>query len=92
VGGVVGESDKANKALLAAALQLQSFSRMWMVVLTAPLGLIGVVPTRLVFQSPPGYVAILCIIALGGETMGGLTVATLLTIFFAQLSEETIES
>ncbi|EJM06520.1 hypothetical protein PMI18_00795 [Pseudomonas sp. GM102] len=96
---MVGESDKAKKALLAVALlmlqlqlQLQSFSRVWMVVLTAPLGLIGVVPTRLVFQSPPGYVAILGIIALGGVTMGGLTVEMLLTIFFAQFSEETIES
>jgi len=55
VGGAVEESGKANKALLAVAplmmisillllmLQLQNFSRMWMVVLTAPLGLIGVV-------------------------------------------------
>lgn len=48
VGGAVEESDKANKALLAVAplmlvsiltllmLQLQNFSRIWMVVLTAP--------------------------------------------------------
>ncbi|MDR8363854.1 efflux RND transporter permease subunit [Pseudomonas sp. JL3] len=81
VGGAVEESDKANKALLAVAplmlisillllmLQLQSFSRMWMVVLTAPLGLIGVVPALLVFQSPLGFVAILGIIALGGMIM-----------------------
>jgi multidrug efflux pump subunit AcrB len=81
VGGAVEESDKANKALLAVAplmmisillllmLQLQNFSRMWMVVLTAPLGLIGVVPALLVFQSPLGFVAILGIIALGGMIM-----------------------
>ena len=81
VGGAVEESDTANKALLAIAplmlisillllmLQLQSFSRMWMVVLTAPLGLIGVVPALLVFQSPLGFVAILGIIALGGMIM-----------------------
>lgn len=81
VGGAVEESDTANKALLAVAplmlisillllmLQLQSFSRMWMVVLTAPLGLIGVVPALLVFQSPLGFVAILGIIALGGMIM-----------------------
>jgi multidrug efflux pump subunit AcrB len=80
-GGAVEESDKANKALLAVAplmlitillllmLQLQNFSRMWMVVLTAPLGLIGVVPALLVFQSPLGFVAILGIIALGGMIM-----------------------
>ncbi|EXF93077.1 Acr/RND family transmembrane transporter [Pseudomonas fluorescens HK44] len=81
VGGAVEESDKANKALLAVAplmlitillllmLQLQNFSRMWMVILTAPLGLIGVVPALLVFQSPLGFVAILGIIALGGMIM-----------------------
>ncbi|TVT85912.1 efflux RND transporter permease subunit [Pseudomonas sp. H3(2019)] len=81
VGGAVEESDKANKALLAVAplmlitillllmLQLQNFSRMWMVMLTAPLGLIGVVPALLVFQSPLGFVAILGIIALGGMIM-----------------------
>ncbi|MFJ2363290.1 efflux RND transporter permease subunit [Pseudomonas sp. NPDC087697] len=81
VGGALEESDKANKALLAVAplmlisillllmLQLQNFSRMWMVMLTAPLGLIGVVPALLVFQSPLGFVAILGIIALGGMIM-----------------------
>ncbi|RON05452.1 efflux RND transporter permease subunit [Pseudomonas brassicacearum] len=81
VGGAVEESDKANKALLAVAplmlitimlllmLQLQNFSRMWMVMLTAPLGLIGVVPALLVFQSPLGFVAILGVIALGGMIM-----------------------
>ncbi|NWB96958.1 efflux RND transporter permease subunit [Pseudomonas gingeri] len=81
IGGAVEESDKANHALLAVAplmliaillllmLQLQNFSRMWMVVLTAPLGLIGVVPALLVFQAPLGFVAILGIIALGGMIM-----------------------
>ncbi|MDB5968012.1 MAG: cation/multidrug efflux pump [Hydrocarboniphaga sp.] len=81
VGGAVEESDKANQALLAVAplmigaillllmLQLQDFSRMWMVVLTAPLGLIGVVPALLAFQAPLGFVAILGIIALGGMIM-----------------------
>ncbi|WP_416311526.1 efflux RND transporter permease subunit [Pseudomonas sp. W03] len=81
VGGAVEESDKANRALLAVAplmlitiltllmLQLKSFSRMAMVVLTAPLGLIGVVPALLVFQAPLGFVAILGIIALGGMIM-----------------------
>jgi multidrug efflux pump subunit AcrB len=81
VGGAVEESDKANKALMAVApvmlisillllmLQLQDFSRMWMVVLTAPLGLIGVVPALLAFHAPLGFVAILGIIALGGMIM-----------------------
>jgi len=81
VGGAVEESDKANRALMAVAplmlvtillllmLQLQDFSRMWMVLLTAPLGLIGVVPALLVFNAPLGFVAILGIIALGGMIM-----------------------
>jgi len=81
VGGAVEESQKANEALAAVAplmvvsilvllmLQLKDFSRMWMVVLTAPLGLIGVVPALLAFQAPLGFVAILGIIALGGMIM-----------------------
>jgi multidrug efflux pump len=39
------------------------------VMLTAPLGLIGVVPALLAFQAPLGFVAILGIIALGGMIM-----------------------
>ncbi len=81
VGGAVEESNKANAALAAVApvmvvtillllmLALKDFSRMWMVVLTAPLGLIGVVPALLAFQAPLGFVAILGIIALGGMIM-----------------------
>jgi multidrug efflux pump subunit AcrB len=81
VGGAVEESDKANNALFAVIpimllvtmsllmLQLQSFSRMLMVFLTAPLGLIGVVPALLVFQAPFGFVAILGVIALSGMIM-----------------------
>jgi multidrug efflux pump subunit AcrB len=42
---------------------------MWMVMLTAPLGLIGVVPALLAFNAPLGFVAILGIIALGGMIM-----------------------
>jgi multidrug efflux pump len=81
VGGAVEESDKANLALAAVfpamlvtiltilMLQLQSFSRMFMVFLTAPLGLIGVVAALLVFQAPLGFVAILGITALSGMIM-----------------------
>jgi multidrug efflux pump subunit AcrB len=81
VGGALEESAKANSALLAVApvmlitiltilmLQLQNFSRMWMVFLTAPLGLIGVVGALLLFHAPLGFVAILGIIALGGMIM-----------------------
>ena len=81
VGGAVEESDKANVALVAVApvmlviillilmLQLQSFSLMGMVFLTAPLGLIGVVAALLLFQAPLGFVAILGVIALSGMIM-----------------------
>ncbi|MFM4803259.1 efflux RND transporter permease subunit [Aeromonas bivalvium] len=81
VGGAVEESNKANEALIAVApvmlitillilmLQLQSFSLMAMVLLTAPLGMIGVVAALLVFQAPLGFVAILGIIALCGMIM-----------------------
>ncbi|MFM5842533.1 efflux RND transporter permease subunit [Aeromonas sanarellii] len=81
VGGAVEESNKANEALIAVApvmlitillilmLQLQSFSLMAMVLLTAPLGMIGVVAALLVFQAPLGFVAILGVIALCGMIM-----------------------
>ncbi|HVP08399.1 MAG TPA: efflux RND transporter permease subunit [Burkholderiales bacterium] len=81
VGGAVEESDKANRALAAVApvmlltilailmLQLQSFSSMTMVFLTAPLGLVGVVPALLVTRAPLGFVAILGVIALSGMIM-----------------------
>src|SRR5689334_23308881 len=50
-------------------LQLQSFSKMFMVLLTAPLGLIGVVAALLLFQAPLGFVAILGVTALCGMIM-----------------------
>lgn len=80
-GGAIEESDKSNKALFAVfplmfavtllllMVQLQSFSRMLMVFMTAPLGLIGVVPALLAFGAPFGFVALLGVIALGGMIM-----------------------
>ena len=50
-------------------LQLHSFSRMAMVLLTAPLGLIGVALALLVFRQPFGFVANLGVIALAGMIM-----------------------
>ncbi len=50
-------------------IQLQSFSKMVMVVLTAPLGMIGVVAALLAFNAPMGFVAQLGIIALFGMIM-----------------------
>jgi hypothetical protein len=50
-------------------LKLQSFSRMWMVFLTAPLALIGVVPALLIFNGAFGFVALCGVIALSGIIM-----------------------
>ncbi|MGG1943570.1 efflux RND transporter permease subunit [Trinickia sp. NRRL B-1857] len=81
VGGSVEESAKgqssinAQMPLMAIAvltllmIQLQSFARVLMVVLTAPLGLIGVVLTLLLFGKPFGFVAMLGVIAMFGIIM-----------------------
>jgi len=50
-------------------LQLRSFSRVFLVLLTAPLGLIGVTAALLVFDKPFGFVAMLGTIALSGMIM-----------------------
>jgi multidrug efflux pump subunit AcrB len=55
--------------LTVLMLQLRSFSRTTMVVLTAPLGLIGVVLFLLLFNKPFGFVAMLGTIALFGMIM-----------------------
>ncbi|MDR7151891.1 multidrug efflux pump subunit AcrB [Hydrogenophaga palleronii] len=80
-GGAIEESDKANAALFAVfpamfavmltllMIQLQSFSRLFMVFMTGPLAIIGVVPALLIFQAPFGFVALLGVIALGGMIM-----------------------
>lgn len=50
-------------------IQLQSFSRTFMVLLTAPLGLIGVAGALLLFHKPFGFVAMLGTIAMLGIIM-----------------------
>lgn len=50
-------------------LQLRSFSRVLLVMLTAPLGLIGVTMALLIFNMPFGFVAMLGTIALSGMIM-----------------------
>lgn len=81
IGGASEETAKSDRALFAVfplmfvvmlfflMLQLQSFSRMTMVFLTAPLALIGVVPALLLFNAPFGFVALLGVIALSGMVM-----------------------
>lgn len=55
--------------LLIIIVQVRSISAMIMVFLTAPLGLIGVVPTLLIFQQPFGINALVGLIALSGILM-----------------------
>ncbi|SFD83176.1 multidrug efflux pump [Pseudomonas citronellolis] len=81
VGGTVEDSAKGQNSVNAGMplflvvvmtllmIQLRSFSRMAMVFLTAPLGLIGVTLFLLVFQKPFGFVAMLGTIALAGMIM-----------------------
>ncbi|CDY75522.1 Acriflavin resistance protein [Caballeronia glathei] len=81
VGGPVEESAKGQTSINAQMpimvivvltllmIQLQSFARVMMVVLTAPLGLIGVVATLLAFGKPFGFVAMLGVIAMFGIIM-----------------------
>jgi multidrug efflux pump len=78
IGGSVEESAKGENSIKAVMplmlvgvitllmMQLQSISRTVMVLLTAPLGLIGVTLALLVFQAPFGFVANLGVIALMG--------------------------
>jgi multidrug efflux pump len=50
-------------------IQLQNFSRVVMVVLTAPLGIIGVAAFLLLFGKPFGFMALLGVIAMLGMIM-----------------------
>jgi multidrug efflux pump len=80
-GGSVEESAKGQASVNAGfplflivvlsilMLQLRSFQRVLLVVLTAPLGLIGVVLFLLVFRVPFGFVAMLGTIAMFGMIM-----------------------
>jgi multidrug efflux pump len=55
--------------LLLLMIQLQHFGRTLMVLLTAPLGVIGAAAALLITQQPFGFVALLGIIALAGIIM-----------------------
>jgi multidrug efflux pump len=80
-GGSMEESVKANGALVVVfpvmaiamlsllMIQLQSFSRLALVFVTAPLGLIGATGALLVSNRPFGFVALLGLIALAGMIM-----------------------
>jgi multidrug efflux pump subunit AcrB len=80
-GGNIEESLKANRALapvfpimlaltlLVLVIQVRSLSDMFMVLLTAPLGLVGTVPILLLFHQPFGFNAILGLLGLSGILM-----------------------
>jgi multidrug efflux pump len=80
-GGAIEESSKGGASvakgfplffvvvLTLLMIQLQSFSRVFLVLLTAPLGIIGVTLALLVFAKPFGFVAMLGTIALSGMIM-----------------------
>jgi multidrug efflux pump subunit AcrB len=88
VGGAVEESAKANVALAALfpimilltltviMFQVRSFGVMFMVFATAPLGLIGAMPTLLLFNQPFGFNAILGLIGIGGILMRNTLIFT----------------
>ncbi len=80
-GGIAESSQTAVSSIIAVLpialaimivimmLQLHSFKRVMIVCLTAPLGLIGVTATLLLFHLPFGFVAMLGVIALAGMIM-----------------------
>jgi multidrug efflux pump len=81
MGGAIEESDKGEKSIIAVMpvmlivvltllmIQLQGFSKTFMVLLTSPLGLIGVAFILLTWNVPFGFVANLGVIALFGMIM-----------------------
>ena len=81
IAGAVAESSKGTSSIIAGAplmgfimltllmLQLQSFSRAVLVILTAPLGIAGVAGALLLLGQPFGFVALLGFIALVGMIM-----------------------
>lgn len=95
-GSALEESNKANLALAAVfpvmfilmtlviMFQVRSISAMVMVLLTAPLAMVGVVPTLLIFHQPFGFNAIIGVIALAGIIMRN----TLILIDQIRVNEE----
>ncbi len=88
MAGNIEESIKANTALvkifpmmiaamlIVIILQVRNLSTMTMVMMTAPLGLAGVVPTLILFNQPFGFNAILGLIGLAGILMRNTLILT----------------
>jgi multidrug efflux pump subunit AcrB len=96
-GGAVEESAKANASifvlfpimllgmLTVLMIQLQSFSRLFLVFLTAPLGIVGASFALNLFNAPFGFVALLGLIALAGMIMRN-------TVILVQQIDEEVAS
>jgi len=96
-GGAVEESEKANASifvlfpimllgmLTVLMIQLQSFSRLALVFLTAPLGIVGAAFSLNLLNAPFGFVALLGLIALAGMIMRN-------TVILVQQIDEEVEA
>lgn len=88
IGGSVEQSGKADSSiqklqpvmlalmLIFTMLQMRSFSGTFMVVVTAPLGLVGAVAALILFHQPFGFTALLGLIGLGGILMRNTMILT----------------
>ncbi len=88
IGGSVEQSGKADASinrlmpvmlaltLIFVMLQMRSFSGTFVVVATAPLGVIGAVAALLLFRQPFGFVALLGLIGLAGILMRNTLILT----------------
>lgn len=81
VGGAAADNGRAQESIMAVLpvtivivvtllmLQLKRFQTTFIVLLTAPLGIIGVTPALLLFHTPFGFVSMLGMISLAGMIM-----------------------
>lgn len=88
IGGSIEQSAKADASiqklqpvmvglmLIFIMLQMRTFSGTFIVIATAPLGLIGAVIALLLFQQPFGFVALLGLIGLAGILMRNTMILT----------------
>lgn len=88
IAGTVEQSGKANASiqklqpvmlalmLIFIMIQVRTFSGMFIVLATAPLGLVGAVASLLLFDRPFGFVALLGLIGLAGILMRNTMILT----------------
>lgn len=88
IAGTVEQSEMANASiqklqpimlvlmLVFIMIQVRTFSGMFIVLATAPLGLVGAVASLVLFQQPFGFVALLGLIGLAGILMRNTMILT----------------